>query len=267
HRPPAGGHAHRAGRRAGPAEHHGAHRGPGCALGAAGAVGRRVQRAGGRARRGRRLRAERDHQRLPGGGRHRGAHGSGRRARPRPGRSPVHELPPRARGLTGVTGPGASAGARAGGRHQRPGPQGRPPPTGGERWPPAPPHRPHGQEGCRRPIEEAAPLAFSEPPEITERIRLSRALHATVCRAVAARVAAAGARVPAPRAAFYAYPDFAPWREHLARRYAVTTGAGLARHLLDRYGMGVLPGSAFGEPWAFITAGALLVLAGLLLVG
>ena len=49
-------------------------------------------------------------------------------------------------------------------------------------------------------------------------------------------------------AAFYAYPDFAPWREHLARRYGVTTGADLARHLLDVYGMGVLPASAFGEP-------------------
>jgi len=100
------------------------------------------------------------------------------------------------------------------------------------------------------PIEEAAALAFSEPPEIAERIRQSRALHATVCRAVAARFAEAGVTVPAPRAAFYAYPDFAPWREHLARRHGVTTGAGLARHLLDRYGMGVLPGSAFGEPAA-----------------
>jgi aspartate aminotransferase len=28
----------------------------------------------------------------------------------------------------------------------------------------------------------------------------------------------------------------------------VTTGAGLAGFLLDRYGMGVLPASAFGEP-------------------
>ena len=98
------------------------------------------------------------------------------------------------------------------------------------------------------PIEEAAALAFSEPTEITERVRQSRVLHATVCRAVAARFAAAGVSVPAPQAAFYAYPDFAPWREHLARRHAITTGAGLARHLLDRYGMGVLPGSAFGEP-------------------
>jgi len=98
------------------------------------------------------------------------------------------------------------------------------------------------------PIEEAAALAFSEPAEIVERVRQSRELHATVCRAVAARFAAAGATVPAPQAAFYAYPDFAPWREYLARRHAITTGAGLARHLLDNYGMGVLPGSAFGEP-------------------
>jgi aspartate aminotransferase len=100
------------------------------------------------------------------------------------------------------------------------------------------------------PIEEAAVLAFGEPPEITGHIRRSRALHATVCRAIAARFAAAGLAVPTPQAAFYAYPDFAPWREHLARRHGVTTGADLAGHLLDRYGMGVLPASAFGEPAA-----------------
>jgi aspartate aminotransferase len=97
------------------------------------------------------------------------------------------------------------------------------------------------------PIQEAAALAFGEPPEITERIRRSRRLHATVCRAVAATFAVAGLAVPAPRAAFYTYPDFAPWREHLARRHGVATSADLARHLLDSYGMGVLPGSAFGE--------------------
>jgi aspartate aminotransferase len=97
------------------------------------------------------------------------------------------------------------------------------------------------------PIQQAATLAFSEPPEITERIRRSRLLHATVCRAVAATFADAGVDVPAPQAAFYAYPDFAPWRRHLARRHGVATGADLARHLLDAYGMGVLPASAFGE--------------------
>jgi aspartate aminotransferase len=98
------------------------------------------------------------------------------------------------------------------------------------------------------PIQQAAALAFHEPPEITERIRQSARLHATVCRAVAARFAAAGVTTPAPRAAFYCYPDFAPWRDYLATRYQVTSGAGLAGLLLDRYGMGLLPASAFGEP-------------------
>jgi aspartate aminotransferase len=104
------------------------------------------------------------------------------------------------------------------------------------------------------PIQHAAALAFREPPDITERIARSRCLHATVAHAAASRFAGAGLLVPAPEAAFYLYPDFAPWREHLRGRYGITTGAGLARHLLDRYGMGVLPASAFGED-----AGALRV--------
>jgi aspartate aminotransferase len=97
------------------------------------------------------------------------------------------------------------------------------------------------------PVQEAAALAFGEPPELAERIARSRSLHEAVCRAVADRFAAAGVIVPEPQAAFYLYPDFAPWREHLAARHGVTTGAGLAALLLDRYGVGVLPASAFGE--------------------
>jgi aspartate aminotransferase len=97
------------------------------------------------------------------------------------------------------------------------------------------------------PIQEAAALAFTEPRELTQRIARSRSLHATVAREVAGRFAAAGLLVPAPQAAFYLYPDFAPWREHLRARHGITGGAGLARHLLDRYAMGVLPASAFGE--------------------
>ena len=49
---------------------------------------------------GRGLRAERDHQHLPAGQRHRGAHRPGRRTRPRPGRPPLHELPHRTRRLS-----------------------------------------------------------------------------------------------------------------------------------------------------------------------
>jgi aspartate aminotransferase len=104
------------------------------------------------------------------------------------------------------------------------------------------------------PVQEAAALAFAEPPELTERIARSRSLHETVCRAVADRFAAAGVIVPEPQAAFYLYPDFAPWREHLAERHGVTTGAGLAGYLLDRYGVGVLPASAFGEEESVLRA-------------
>jgi len=53
--------------------------------------------------------------------------------------------------------------------------------------------------------------------------------------------------VPAPRAAFYLYPDFEPVRDLLRTRHDVTTSDELAALLLRRHGMGVLPGSAFGE--------------------
>jgi aspartate aminotransferase len=102
------------------------------------------------------------------------------------------------------------------------------------------------------PVQEAAALAFGEPPELAERIARSRSLHEAVCRAVADRFAAAGVIVPEPQAAFYLYPDFAPWRAHLAARHGVTTGAGLAALLLDRHGVGVLPASAFGEDEAVL---------------
>lgn len=67
-------------------------------------------------------------------------------------------------------------------------------------------------------------------------------------RAVADRCAGAGLLVPPPQAAFYLYPDFEPWREHLRACHGISTGADLARHLLERYGAGVLPASVFGEP-------------------
>jgi aspartate aminotransferase len=97
------------------------------------------------------------------------------------------------------------------------------------------------------PVQHAAAYAFGEPAEITGRITRSRRLHAAVARAVADRFTAAGLLVPPPQAAFYLYPDFGPWREHLRAGRGVSTGPGLARHLLDRYGAGTLPASAFGE--------------------
>jgi len=97
------------------------------------------------------------------------------------------------------------------------------------------------------PVQQAAALAFSEPPALAERIARSRRLHGTVARAVARRFAAAGAAVPAPQAAFYLWPDFSPLADGLLGRHGITSDEGLAAKLLHGYGVGVLPGSAFGE--------------------
>ncbi|HEY8479489.1 MAG TPA: pyridoxal phosphate-dependent aminotransferase [Spirillospora sp.] len=97
------------------------------------------------------------------------------------------------------------------------------------------------------PMQHAAAYAFAEPPELVERVDRSRRLHAAVTRAVADRFAAAGARVTRPEAAFYVYPDFDPVRETLQDAHGVRTAADLTHLLLERYGVGVLPGSSFGD--------------------
>jgi aspartate aminotransferase len=97
------------------------------------------------------------------------------------------------------------------------------------------------------PIQQAAAYAFSEPPELAERIALSRRLHREVARAVARRFTEAGAAVPPPQGAFYLYPDFGPVRDRLRVRHGVRTSEDLTALLLQRWGVGVLPGSAFGD--------------------
>lgn len=97
------------------------------------------------------------------------------------------------------------------------------------------------------PVQAAAAYAFQEPPEVTRHIAASRRLHGVVARAMAERFTAAGALVAPVTATCYLYPDFEPLRAHLARVHGVHTGADLARLLVERHGVGVLPASAFGE--------------------
>jgi aspartate aminotransferase len=97
------------------------------------------------------------------------------------------------------------------------------------------------------PIQHAAALGFSEPPEIRERISRSRILHAAVAGAAADACADAGLLVPPPQAAFYLYPDFGRWRGYLQSRFGVSTSADLAQLLLQQYGAVTLPGTAFGD--------------------
>lgn len=98
-----------------------------------------------------------------------------------------------------------------------------------------------------QPIQYAAAYAFDEPIELVERVAQSRRLHETVAKEAAARFRAAGAVVAEPQGGFYIYPDLAAHRDLLDVKHSVSTGAGLSELLMTRYGVGVLPASAFGD--------------------
>jgi aspartate/methionine/tyrosine aminotransferase len=83
-----------------------------------------------------------------------------------------------------------------------------------------------------RPVQHAAALAFSEPPALVERVAQSRKLHLRV----AAAVAEIFGTTP-PDGAFYLYP----------RVPGFGTDREVASHLVERNGIVVLPGSAFGD--------------------
>ncbi|MBD2892383.1 Aspartate/prephenate aminotransferase [Actinomadura sp. RB99] len=93
------------------------------------------------------------------------------------------------------------------------------------------------------PIQRAAAYAFREPAEIIEHVTASRRLHQAVVTAMADRLTEAGIPTPAPKAAFYLYPDFEPVRPALQAK----TSADLTRLLIEQHGVAVVPGSAFGD--------------------
>jgi len=96
------------------------------------------------------------------------------------------------------------------------------------------------------PIDAAAEVAYAEPEALVEFVASARTLHATVSEAAYAVVTDAGLACRKPSAAFYLYPDFESLGAALARR-GITTSSGLAEHLLEHFGVAVLPAAAFGD--------------------
>jgi aspartate aminotransferase len=96
------------------------------------------------------------------------------------------------------------------------------------------------------PMQAAARFVFDEPDVVVERVAASRRLHLAVSGAMYDVFVEAGAVCRRPSAAFYLYPDLEPLRPALAH-HGATTAASAAAHLLDRYGIAVLPGDAFGD--------------------
>ncbi|MEV5822791.1 pyridoxal phosphate-dependent aminotransferase [Micromonospora harpali] len=97
------------------------------------------------------------------------------------------------------------------------------------------------------PVQAAAAYALAEPPEVLDRVAASRRLHERVARKVAEVFVAAGAELAPVQATCYLYPDFEPLRHGLSRVHGVNGADDLARLLSTRYGVALLPGTAFGE--------------------
>lgn len=97
------------------------------------------------------------------------------------------------------------------------------------------------------PVQYAAAAAYSRQPELQRYVRRSARIHGYAAQRLYETLTRSGARCPRPAGGFYLYPDFAPWREHLAA-LGITTSEDLARYLLDEWDIAALPGSVFGEP-------------------
>jgi aspartate aminotransferase len=96
------------------------------------------------------------------------------------------------------------------------------------------------------PMQAVAAYAFAEPPAVTERLRQSRRLHASLARASHQICRAHGAAVRQPGGAFYVYADFTEQRAAFAQ-HGVVDSASLARRLLEDYGVVVLAGHHLGD--------------------
>jgi aspartate aminotransferase len=96
------------------------------------------------------------------------------------------------------------------------------------------------------PMQDVAAWVLDEPPAVTAHVDASRRLHRRITGAVFDELARAGAHCRSADGAFYLYPDLEVMRPGLAAT-GITTGAQLADHLLERHGVGVLAGEAFGD--------------------
>jgi aspartate/methionine/tyrosine aminotransferase len=94
------------------------------------------------------------------------------------------------------------------------------------------------------PVQYAALVAYSGDPDVEEYVQLCARMHAI--RTLYLYRALAGLGVPCvePTGAFYVFPCFDNWREALTAK-GIHDDRDLALHLLDKYELAALPGSAF----------------------
>jgi aspartate/methionine/tyrosine aminotransferase len=94
------------------------------------------------------------------------------------------------------------------------------------------------------PVQYAALVAYSGDPDIEEYVKLCSRMHSIRTRYLYDLMVKLGVQCVEPSGAFYIFPCFDAWREPLAAR-GITNDEELAFHLLEKYEIAALPGSAF----------------------
>jgi len=103
------------------------------------------------------------------------------------------------------------------------------------------------------PIQYAAVRAFQGGMRIERYLWSSRRILGAISDWITDRLQNAGVRLERPCGAFYAFPDFEPFRAALAKR-GITTNVQMCEQLLQDTGVAILPGSDFGRPAEELTA-------------
>lgn len=97
------------------------------------------------------------------------------------------------------------------------------------------------------PIQYAAVRAFEGGIAIERYLAHSRRILAQLGEWSATRLRDVGARIIAPKGAFYLFPDFTPIADKFIKN-KILTSPELCRRALDETGVAFLPGKAFGRP-------------------
>ncbi|MFQ5637286.1 MAG: pyridoxal phosphate-dependent aminotransferase [bacterium] len=103
------------------------------------------------------------------------------------------------------------------------------------------------------PIQYAAVTAFHGGVEIENYLIQSRRILRALGKFLSQKLRDTGVVVPEPKGAFYLFPDFGPFKEHLLSR-GITTSTELCRRLLEDTGVALLPGAVFGRQPEELTA-------------
>ncbi|MBN1199811.1 MAG: aminotransferase class I/II-fold pyridoxal phosphate-dependent enzyme, partial [Bacteroidales bacterium] len=103
------------------------------------------------------------------------------------------------------------------------------------------------------PIQHASVTAFEDHPELDLYLHHSRRILKSIAHFLTDRFHEMGIDIPLPHGGFYMFPNFAPFREKLAR-HGIMNSYELATRLLVETGVAVLPGSDFARNGEELTA-------------